>query len=122
MFNVLIVCSWGKNRSVYLASYLGQKGYPVKYGGIYTESDNQITQELVDWANIVIFVQPQTKRDFEEQFRINKQKVIILDVEDRIAVLAPEKENITPEEWTKIQQEKVYPELEKQIDKHLPFT
>lgn len=119
--NILIVCNWGKNRSSYLAQYLKQKGYAVKYGGIFKESDNPITQDKVNWSDVLIFVQPQTKEDFEKQFKITEQKIAILDVEDRISVLAPEKENISPEEWTQIQQERVYPELEKQIDKYLPF-
>ena len=118
---VLIVCNWGKNRSAYLASYLNQKGYSVKYGGIFPESENPLTQSIVDWADVLIFVQPQTQIDFERDFHIDNQQIIVLDVEDRISVLAPGKQDITPEEWTKIQREKVYPELERQINSHLPF-
>lgn len=117
---VLIVCNWGKNRSAHLASYLDQKGYPVKYGGIFPESENPLTQSMVNWANVLIFVQPQTRNDFDKDFHVGNQQVITLNVEDRISVLAPEKQNITPEEWTKIQQAKVYPELERQINSYLP--
>ena len=119
---LLIICNWGKNRSAYLASYLKEKGYLVQYGGIYPESGNLITQEIVDWADILIFVKPQTREDFDKRFRKGAQKLITLDVEDRISVLAPKKEDINDEEWTKIQQEMVYPKLKSQIDKYLPFN
>ncbi len=120
--NILVVCNWGKNRSRYLAQYLQQQGYTVQYGGIYPESDNPIHQEQVDWATVLIFVQPQTQEDFKKSFKITRQQVVTLDVEDRVSVFAPEKDELSPEEWTQIQQEKVYPELEKQISKYLPFT
>jgi len=119
--NILIICNWGKNRSAYLAKYLEQKGYSVKYGGIFKESDNPIIQDKVDWSDILVFVQPQTKKYFKKLFQVGDQKIIVLDVEDRMSFLAPEKENLSPEEWTQIQKEKVYPELEKQIDQYLPF-
>lgn len=119
--NVLIVCNWGKNRSGYLAEYLKQKGYSVQNGGIYKESDNPVSSEMVDWSEVIIFVQPQTKEDFEKLFRISGQKIIILDVEDRLSILVPNNQKMIPEEWVKLQQEKVYPELERQINKHLPL-
>jgi len=119
--NVLIVCNWGKNRSAHLASYLQKKGYEVKFGGINPECDNPVTQGMVDWGDILIFVQPQTKKGFLERLRVDEQKMITLDVEDRIEILVPNKKGLTGEEWVKIQQERVYPELEKQIEKYLPL-
>jgi len=76
---------------------------------------------MVNWSEVIIFVQPQTKEEFEKRFKIAEQEIVILDVEDRISVLAPWKKSISPEEWTRIQKEKVYPKLKKQIDKYLPF-
>lgn len=116
---VLVICNWGKNRSGYLASYLGQKGYTVKFAGINPETDNPVTQDLVDWSTVIIFIQPQIKTEFLTRFRADKQRLITLDVEDRIEVLAPNEKGIAMDRWLKIQRELVYPELEKQIDPYL---
>jgi predicted protein tyrosine phosphatase len=120
--NILIICNWGKNRSSYLALYLQQKGYEVKFGGVYYEGYNQITQNTVDWSKAIIFIQPQIKKDFLKRLRINNQKIITLNIEDRMSVLAPDKNELTEKEWNRIQQKYVYPELERQIEKHLPIT
>jgi len=119
--DILIICNWGKNRSGYLASYLKKKGYKTKFGGIYPESENPITQETVDQGNVLIFIQPQTKKDFLEKFKVSSQKIITLDVEDRVSVLMPDKEEWTDEEWLQFQKERVYPELEKQMEQYLPL-
>jgi len=74
--NILIICNYGKNRSGYLASYLQQKGYATKFGGVYPESDNMVMQDLVDWSQVIIFVQPQTKEIFLKSFQIKKQKLL----------------------------------------------
>ncbi|MFH1089017.1 MAG: hypothetical protein V1716_01170 [Candidatus Uhrbacteria bacterium] len=133
---ILLICNWGRNRSRYLANYLEQKGYDVKFAGVLPEGDNLVTQKMVDWSQVIIFVTPETQESFAQHFTIDNQQLITLNVEDRIEILAPNKPNPsnplipeikvqttypTTEEWTQIQEEKVYPELEKQIDKYLPF-
>jgi len=118
---ILIICPWGRNRSRHLASYLEQKGYETKFGGVLPEGENLVTQDMVDWSQVIIFVTPETQESFIKLFFISHQKVITLNVEDRLKILAPNKPNPTAEEWTQIQEEKVYPELERQIDKYLPF-
>lgn len=118
--NILVVCHWGKNRSKYLASYLQQTGYNVQYGGVIPESENRITQEMVSWSEYVIFVHPNIQKEFSQYFKINNQECITLNVEDRVAVLAPTQGERTDMEWIKMQEEYVYPELERQIKKYLP--
>jgi len=118
---ILLICNWGRNRSKYLASYLEQKGYEVKFAGISPESDNLVTQEMVNWSQVIIFIKPEIKEYFSQHFLVSNQQLITLDAEDRLEILAPDKPNPTAEEWTQIQKEKVYPELERQIEKYLPF-
>jgi len=118
---ILIICDWGKNRSKYLADYLKQKGYETKFGGVYPQSPNPVTQDTVDWSHVIIFVKPEIEKYFFQHFVTNNQKIITLDVEDRMEILAPDKQNLTAEEWTEIQQKQVYPELERQVEKYLPF-
>ena len=118
---LLIVCNWGKNRSQYLADYLQQKGYEAKAGGILSGNDNMITQEMVDAAETIIFVQPKIKADFLKLFQTDSQQLLALDVEDRLDIIAPDKKEITDAQWLQLQQQLVYPELEKQMQKYLPL-
>lgn len=113
--HILVICNWGKNRSKYLASFLEQKGYTVKFGGIIPASDNVITKQMVHWANILIFVEPKIKETFLKHFTIKNQQIITLNVADHT-------ESSSPEDWLQIQQQQVYPKLERQIAQYLPLT
>jgi predicted protein tyrosine phosphatase len=119
--NILAICNWGNNRSRYIATYLERKGYATRFGGLDEKSHTRITQADVNWSNVLIFVQPQIQRLFLKRFRVNNQRIISLDVEDRIEILSPNKRKLTGEEWMKIQRKRVYPELENQIGKFLPL-
>lgn len=111
--NILTICSWGKNRSSYLAAYLQQKGYIVKFGGIHLGSDTPVTQDTVDWSNVLIFVHPQIEKEFLERFQVKNQRMTTLNVDDHIEA--------TGDEWLRIQEQYVYPQLEQEIDKYLPL-
>lgn len=119
--NILVICQWGRNRSKYLASYLEYKGYLVKFGGIEIQGNNPITVAMVDWSDVIVFVHSEVKENFLKQFELGKQRVIILDVEDRVEFLAPERKKLSSEEWNTIQQQYVYSELERQIEEYLPL-
>lgn len=119
--NILVVCYFGKNRSKYLANYLEKKGYTVKFGGIVEETNNRITQGSVDSANVIIFVETRVEKSFLKRYKLGQQRAIVLDVDDRVEILAPDKKEVTPEEWAQLQEKMVYPELERQIEKYLPL-
>ena len=55
------------------------------------------------------------------RFTVDKQKIITLDVEDRIDLLCPDQKELNRQETLEVYQRFVYPELEKQIAVYLPI-
>ena len=62
--NILFVCTQGQNRSKYLAEYLKEKGYSTDYGGVKADGANPLTQEKVDWADVIVAVREHIKDKF----------------------------------------------------------
>ena len=125
MKNVLAVCAYGRNRSKYLAKYLKGKGYRTRFAGMEIDEKNPINQKIitnedVDWADIIIFVKPKLERLFKEKYKFNK-KVIVIKVTD-VKELIPEKfahlrklpEKEFQKKWT-------YHQLRKSIKPYLPL-
>ena len=96
---ILAICYMGMNRSRHLAEYLKVKGYDCDFAGILTETKNLVTQERVDAADILIFVLPRIYEKFLWDFHVGEQRVIVLDVEDRMDVLMPEMTEFSAEEY-----------------------
>lgn len=117
---ILVICYMGMNRSRHLAGFLREKGYDTDCAGILPETKNQVSQERVDQSDVLVFVLPRIKEKFLDRFSVNTQQIITLDVEDRIDLLCPDAGELTQEEKQAIYQERVYPELEKQIGSYFP--
>ena len=111
----------GMNRSKYLADFLMEKGYDTDCAGILIETKNSVTQKRVDDSDVLIFVLPRVQEKFLQHFRIEKQKIITLNVEDRLDILCPEKPNFTPVEAKEAYERLVYPKLRRQIAKYIPL-
>ncbi|MFH0891279.1 MAG: hypothetical protein V1867_00695 [Candidatus Falkowbacteria bacterium] len=116
---ILVICYMGRNRSKYLADYLTGKGFIADCAGISPETKNLATQDKIDQSDILIFVMPRIKEKFLRLYKIHKQEIITLDVEDRLDILCPEKDSHSPSEAREVYEEKVYPELIKQITEHM---
>lgn len=125
MKKILCVCGLGKTRSKYLASYLKNKGYSTRFGGIDKfdrKPKKELTQNDVDWADIIILVRKRFKKPFTKNFKIkSKQRIIILDVTasqgqlpKKFAYLKEVNAKEFHKEWT-------IPQLKKQIKKYLPL-
>ncbi len=117
--NLLIVCTQGQNRSKYLAEYLQSKGYNTDYGGVNPEGVNPLTQEKVDWADIIITVREHIKYKFLDRFEPKGKKVIHLEVIDNPKKFPEKAQKLAEKSWIDFQEKYVYSELRKQIEKHL---
>lgn len=111
----------GMNRSKYLADFLIHKGFIADCVGILPETKNLVTQKIVDSSDVLIFVLPRVREKFLQHFKIEKQKIITLNVEDRLDILCPEKPSFTPVEAKEAYERLVYPKLRRQIEEYLPL-
>ena len=57
----------------------------------------------------------------KQEFDISGKKLIELNVEDRPELVLAEKKTLDGEEWTRFQEEHVYPKLREQIERYLPL-
>jgi hypothetical protein len=131
---VLAVCTMGLNRSKYLASYLRNKGYRTKYGGIGDGKipklilRNPFNQEDVDWADVIIVVRKKHKPLLKEHYNIKGKKIIVFDVTGSLGVLIkkfPEIINKNPSlkkmDRVEFNKKWTYPQLRKAIKPYLPL-
>ncbi len=82
---ILAVCTYGQNRSKYLAEYLRSKGYDAEYGGVKQASFNSLTQDKIDWADTIVFANRKIEEKFSEQYNHKDKKSITLDVSNNPA-------------------------------------
>lgn len=113
---ITIICTHGRNLSRYLKSYLETKDISSYAVGLFFK--NPGTAQKIKNAEIVICVSPFIKKTVEDAFDLSKKRVICLDVDDT-PVGAESAKNITGDQWLEYQRDYVYPELERQIKKHL---
>jgi predicted protein tyrosine phosphatase len=97
---VLCVCAKGLSRSKYLASYLRNKGYSTRWGGVEGmnkrgKAPNHLTQEDIEWADLVIITRKRIRPKFDKQFKNRKNK-IQLDVVDDGTMRANMRKAIKP--------------------------
>jgi len=124
---VLCVCTMGLNRSKYLAEYLRNRGYETRYGGIGpcridTESKNPVKKEDIEWADIIVTARKKHKPILNNNFGVRDKKIICLDITDSrkaMGEIYPEFKDIEQDEFN---QKWTYPQLRKEIERHLPLT
>jgi predicted protein tyrosine phosphatase len=112
--NILVLCSYGRNRSAYLASFLKRRGYRhVEYGGVDIESHIAIVRKLAA-ADVVITVHGKIANALRKGFDLAGKRIVELDVDDSTT-------NLSGVRWTEFQKRHVYPKLEEQIERYLPL-
>lgn len=93
MRKVLFVCTANLQRSP-TAEHLFQawKGmWEAKSAGIMPDPDgNPLTQELIDWADIIIVMESHHSQYIHANFRCSKGKVYVLNIADRYIRNDPE--------------------------------
>ena len=122
---VLCLCSRGRNRSKYLAKYLGKKGYSTKFAGIntgiYWKPTKPITQEDVDWADVIIIARKRLLRRFKRRYKLKGGKLIILDVTDSKRLVPKESKHLRFLRRKDFNKKWTYPQLRKAIKPYLPL-
>jgi len=121
---VLCICAKGMNRSKYLAKYLKGKGYSAKWGGVepYEKPEwewNPISQEKIDWSDVIIIVRKRVSKIFKKKFKTSGKRIIVLDVTDSPRLAPKEYRDLPHNEF---QKKWTYPQLRKAIKPYLPFA
>jgi len=126
---VLCVCSKGRNRSRYLASYLKKKSHATRFGGIEKFRLKRfvglvpklITQKDVDWAEIIIIARKRLFPIFKKKFKFNGRRIIVLDVTDSERLIPKEFSYLRELDYEEFQKKWTYPQLREAIKKYLPL-
>lgn len=123
---ILCICLVGLNRSRYLASYLKNKGYKTRYGGICRRIIdcyviNSINQKDVDWADIIIVTRKKFKPRLKKRYKIKDKKIISLDVRDSKRYIIKKYPELKKLDFWALQKKWTYPQLRKAIKPYLPL-
>lgn len=124
---VLCVCARGLRRSKYLSKYLRAKGYSTRCGGLEAGAEGEpeskyITQDDVNWADVIIIVRKRLKTIFDSKFKSRRgQKFIVLDVTDSRRLLPNKYEYLKDVPQKQFDREWVRPQLRKSVKPYLPL-
>jgi len=124
---ILCICCMGENRSKYLASYLKNKGYKTRFGGIgfgLTEkiAHNPFNQEDINWAEIIILIRKRYLPLLKKYYKIRGKRVIILDVTDSKEIIGQKYPEFNNLDFKSFQRKWTHPQLRKAIRDYLPLA
>ena len=119
---ILCICAKGMNRSKYLAGYLRRKGYSTRYGGIDAyDAIKPITQEDLNWANLVIVARPRHEKILRQLYNHLEKKTKVLDVSDSKEAVPGELSHLKGLDYEHFHKKWTYPNLRKAIKPYLPM-
>jgi len=81
--NLLFICSKNQWRSP--TAELLFKDHPIHQARSAGTSDKariKVNQRLIDWADVVFFMEKRHKEIVSERFNLSHKKLIVLDIED----------------------------------------
>ena len=125
MKKILCICAYGRNRSKYLAKYLKRKGYQTRFAGMEIDEKNPVNQKLItqndiDWADLIIFVKPRLEQLFKEKYKFNK-KTITIKVTDVKELIPEEFAHLRKLPEKEFQKKWTYTQLRRAIKKYMPL-
>ena len=91
MPNLLFICSKNQWRSP--TAELLFNDHPVheaRSAGTSDKARIRINQKLIDWADVIFFMERRRKKMVVERFSLTAQKLILLDIEDDYQFNDPE--------------------------------
>lgn len=83
MTNILFVCSQAKLRSRTAAIVCKNASNSTKYCGTDADADVPITQELVDWADVIILMEQHHRNKVRRKFKGQSHKMQVWGIEDK---------------------------------------
>ncbi len=118
---VLCVCGNGESRSRLLAEYLAKLGYEAKFCGVRESAKIKLSKELIDWADVIIFLRFKFLRLALEKFWI-KKPLIALEVHDIPASTGEKLRKLGMfNELRELQEKLVLHQIKMQIGHYLPL-
>ena len=121
---VLTVCALGRNRSKYLASYLKNKGYLTRFGGVHDKNlgfYNPIKQDDIDWADFIIITRKRLGSIFKKKFKVGKKEIILIDVTDSKRIIGEKYPDLGKLDYLTFQKKWTRPKLREAIKPYLPL-
>ena len=93
MKRVLFVCGRNRSRSPTAESVFGD--YPdveTASAGTSPDADTPLSAELVEWADIIVVMEPAHRRKMSAQYRasLKNKRVVCLDIPDKYDFMDPE--------------------------------
>ncbi|WP_269789676.1 low molecular weight protein tyrosine phosphatase family protein [Stenotrophomonas sp. Iso1] len=91
--NVLFVCSQNRLRSPTAEQVFADwPGIETASAGLKPDADNPVTPELLQWADLIVVMEPVHKRRLGERFRrwLSDKRIVCLGIPDDYDFMAPE--------------------------------
>ncbi len=99
---ILVVCRRGVSRGKFLADHLRLLGYETDFAGIGENAVVPLSQNKIDWAEVIMCVRGQFKASLLDHFSISKgKKVISLEVSNDRTKYSPEAQSVSEDEFRK---------------------
>lgn len=91
--HVLFVCSQNRLRSPTAEQVFADwPGIETASAGLKPEAENPVTPELLEWADLIVVMEPVHKRRLGERFQrwLRDRRVVVLGIPDEYDFMAPE--------------------------------
>ncbi len=91
--HVLFVCSQNRLRSPTAEQVFADwPGIETASAGLKSEAENPVTPELLEWADLIVVMEPVHKRRLGERFQrwLRDKRVVVLGIPDDYDFMAPE--------------------------------
>jgi predicted protein tyrosine phosphatase len=91
--NFLFICSQNRLRSPTAEQiFAGRPGIDVTSAGTNNDAENPLTDELVDWADIIVVMERMHRSKVRQRFgrALNGKPIICLDIPDNYTFMDPD--------------------------------
>lgn len=93
MTRVLFICGRARSRSPTAAQvFADMPGISTDFGGISRDSDDALSRDQLDWADLIIVMEERHRVRLSDRFgaAISGRQVVCLGVRDRYSYMQPE--------------------------------